>query len=207
MTVADRWFYLPMIGLIGAVGSGLALLPLKAQTIKLVMLLGLAWATMLGLRSAVRIQNWHDGLTLYRHDSQIMQQSFDLENNLGVELYRAGETAAAAQHFQHSTELAPAWWTNWNNLGVTAEAAGQLDQAAADYQKAIQNGSYYLAYGNYAQVLLKQGRYEAAAEFLHKSLELYPHNQALLNLSSAVDAYLADPFRASRAHTPLKTQN
>ncbi len=204
MTVADRWFYLPMIGLIGAIGSLVTSWQIQPRHLKIFLNIGVCVAAALCLRSSTRIRNWHDGLTLYRHDSQIMRDSFDLENNLGVELYRSGDTTQAASHFQRSTELAPQWWTNWNNLGAMRERAGELDQAALDYQTAIHNGGYYLAYGNYANVLLKQGKVTEARDFLQQSLLIYPHNQQLLQLNGAVNSYLADPFRESRPFKPFQ---
>lgn len=181
MTVADRWFYLPMIGLIGSVGS---MKSVKANSG--VMMVGIVIVLALMVRSAVRIQDWRNGLTLYQHDQRIMPNSFDLENNLGVELYRVGRISQARVHFAKSTEIAPNWWTNWNNLGVIVEAEGDLELALSYYQKAIDNGGYYLAYGNYGRVLIKQERYQDARDFVQNSLLLYPANETLL----ALDYYL-----------------
>lgn len=182
MTVADRWFYLPMIGLIGSVGS------IKAIRInKGVMMVAIVVTLAMMARSAVRIQDWRDGLTLYQHDQAIMPNSFDLENNLGVELYRVGRISQARAHFAKSTEIAPNWWTNWNNLGVIVEAEGDLDLALSYYQKAIDNGGYYLAYGNYGRVLIKQERYAEAREFVKNSLQLYPANSTLLELNNYLE--------------------
>lgn len=174
MTVADRWFYLPIVGLLGSIGS--------IKSIKFIKWGGIVILVMLFVRSSIRIQNWRDGLTLYRHDEQIMTASFDLENNLGVELYRLGKVQEAGAYFEKSTTLAPAWWTNWNNLGVVKEDAGRLEEAKADYKKAIDNGGYYLAYGNYARVLIKQEKFSEAKEFVINSLRLYPSNSTLLDL-------------------------
>lgn len=182
LTVADRWFYLPMAGLIGTLGSIWVKLKFKTKWSKFfVILVGVMVILLIG-RSSVRIRNWRDGLSLYQHDIEIMQDSFDLENNLGVELYRVGEKIEAKKHFARSTELSPGWWTNWNNLGVSMEEEGNLRLAQEYYDQAIKNGQYYLAYGNYARVLLKQQRWQEARLFLEKSLKLYPNNSTLIEL-------------------------
>lgn len=178
MTVADRWFYLPMAGLVGAIGS----IASKVKFTKSIIAGSIVILVALFVRSSVRIQNWRDGLTLYSHDAEIMQNSFDLENNLGVELYRVGQMSEAKDHFTKSTELSPTWWTSWNNLGVIVEAEGELDLALSYYKKAIHNGNYYLAYGNYARVLIKQKKHDEAKVFLQNSLKLYPSNATLLEL-------------------------
>jgi hypothetical protein len=177
MTVADRWFYLPMIGLVGSVGSLESI-----KSVKFVKLGAIVILAALFVRSSVRIQNWRDGLTLYSHDAQIMQNSFDLENNLGVELYRVDQMSDAKEHFTKSTMISPTWWTNWNNLGVVVEDEGELDIALSHYKKAIDNGNYYLAYGNYGRVLIKQKKFVEAKNFVQNSLKLYPTNSTLLEL-------------------------
>lgn len=184
MTVADRWFYLPMIGILGSFGS---IFNFKFKSINRKKLNILIWGVglilaILFVRSSIRIQNWRDGLTLYSHDEKIMTKSFDLENNLGVELYRAGHLSEAKQRFTRSTEISPTWWTNWNNLGVVVEAEGDLDGSLGYYQKSIENGRYYLAYGNYGRVLVKQKKYDEARIFIQNSLKLYPSNTTLLEL-------------------------
>lgn len=180
MTVADRWFYLPMAGLLGMLGvylSTLTPLSLLRLTYFFPVLLVALFA-----RSYARLTNWATGLSLYQHDIILMPNSFDLNNNLGVELYRQGELARAKQYFTRSTELAPSWWTNWNNLGVIVEGEGDLDLALSYYKKAINNGQYYLAYPNYAQVLLKQGKVAEARAFLADTLRYFPHNSRLVEL-------------------------
>ena len=121
-------------------------------------------------------------MTLYSHDIQIMSESFDLQNNYGVELYRARRYDEARVYFEKSTVTAPTWWTNWNNLGVIIEQEGDLDTALTDYRRAIDNGQYYLAYENYARILLKQNKWQEARLFLENSLRLFPNNQNLLDL-------------------------
>lgn len=180
MTVADRWFYLPVIGILGSVGSYIQYMRVKNN--KLIWIVIMAGLVALFVRSSVRIANWRDGLTLYSHDARIMTSSFDLENNLGVELYRVGMTAEAKIHFTRSTQLSPSWWTNWNNLGAVVESEGALEQAKSYYKKAMDNGQYYLSYPNYAQVLIKQNKIDEAKSFVQKSLKLYPNNAALLDL-------------------------
>jgi len=180
MTVADRWFYLPMVGFIGSMGSMVERSWIvDRRWLRVVMVIIMI---ALFVRSSIRIQNWRDGMTLYSHDIQIMSESFDLQNNYGVELYRARRYDEARVYFEKSTVTAPTWWTNWNNLGVIIEQEGDLDTALTDYRRAIDNGQYYLAYENYARILLKQNKWQEARLFLENSLRLFPNNQNLLDL-------------------------
>jgi len=145
MALAERWFYFPIAGLLGLVlisGSQFNLFNQKKLLYFFVILIIFA----LSIRTFIRTFDWRNGLTLFSHDIKLSGKSFNLENNLGVGLFRTGRVEEAAIHFENSTKLAPYWWTNWNNLGAVAEAEGDLESAEKHYKKAIGNGKYYLAY-------------------------------------------------------------
>ena len=195
MTVADRWFYLPMIGLLGMIGTMLSKLQIinhksqinfksqiKSKTIFILLIIIII---VFSVRSFIRILDWKNGLTLYSRDVKISKDAFDLENNLGVELFRSGKYTDAKNHFKNSTEIAPFWWTNWNNLGVIYEREKNIQKAAEYYQKAIDNGQYYLAYENLAKILVIHGKdQKKTKEFLQNSLYLFPKSQNLLLINN-----------------------
>ena len=173
VTVTGRWFYLPAVGLMGMMA---VLAPQKrmASIVVLLIIVGLA------LRTFIRTFDWRDGLTLYSREIRLSEDNFNLENNLGVELYRIGKIEEARGHFERSVDLAPYWWTNYNNLGAYWERKNDLFKAEGLYLKAIENGNYYLAYENYALVLLKQKKNNKAKEFLEENISYFPQNPKLM---------------------------
>lgn len=184
LTVAERWFYMPMIGLLGMAGTVFK----RTNTPIIIMLILLI--SVLSIRTIIRNSNWQNGLTLYSHDIQISKPNFDLENNVGVELYRTGQVADAKKHFENSTILAPYWWTNWNNLGAMIEAEGNLPKAEEYYRKSIANGNYYLAFENLARILLKQEKFEEARNFAKDSLLRLPNNPILQSVLATAEQKL-----------------
>lgn len=181
MTVAERWFYMAEVGLLGMVG--ILILDLKLITSRFLPYLLLIVAIVLMLfsvRTISRSLDWKNGLTLYSKDVQITHNSFDLENNLGVELYRVGRFREAKNHFEKSIMLAPFWWTNWNNLGSTYEWGGDIKAAKEAYLKAIKNGQYYLSYENVAKLtFFKENNPKEARKFTQDSLKILPQNPTL----------------------------
>lgn len=192
MTVADRWFYLPMVGLLGLIGIGWQLWGAGKISTRsnrqLLLAVLIVTMTALSVRSIVRIRDWRDGLTLFSHDIAYSQDAFDLENNLGTELMRAGRADEAKPHFERSTELLPHWWTSWNNLGVVYAQEGNIELAKEYYARAIENGQYFLAYQNMASLLYREEGAGAANEFVTESLELLPYNFQL-NYIKAISEY------------------
>lgn len=184
MTVADRWFYLSQVGFLGMTASILTIDNRKWK--KIFGLLAIFGILLLSARTIRRNMDWKNGLTLFGHDITLAGESFDLQNNYGVELFRTGNLEQAKIHFEKSTQLAPFWWTNWNNLGVTHQREGDIDKAGVAYQKAIDNGDYYLAWENLAFIKLNQEDNLATENFLAKGLSKLPMNENLLIAMSMV---------------------
>lgn len=182
MTIAERWLYTPIIGLISFTLVFLSKIiswKIKQASIIFILVIGI-----LGTRSFLRVKNWKDGLTLYSHDISYNPNSFDLQNNLGTELFRAGKHEEALVHFQKSLDLSPNWHTPLNNIGVYYENKQDYEKANEYYLKAIENGNYYLAYENYAKLNYyhntnTQEEIEKLRQFLNKSLLIFPYNQTL----------------------------
>ena len=161
MTVAERWLYFPMIGLLGMIGTILSKLQIindksqinfksqiKSKTIFILLIIIII---VFSVRSFARVLDWRNGLSLFSHDIR-QNSSFDLQNNIGVELFRIGQYKEAKKYFEKSVKLAPYWWVNWNNLGTIYEREKNYQKAKEYYQKAIDNGQYYLAYENLSKL-------------------------------------------------------
>jgi len=180
MTFAERWLYFPAIGLLGFLGTFILALPKLDKNWSWVLVALLMSAVLLGARTMIRNRDWRDGLRLYSHDLEIQPNAFDLQNNLGVELFRQGEKEKALKHFEKSVELQPEWSISNNNLGAVYESLGEREKAGSYYKRSVELGDYYLAYENYALFLFKEGKYQEAENFLkEKALKKFPKNQKL----------------------------
>lgn len=208
MTVADRWFYSPMVGLLGL--FGVLLSTSTDQTIfkkreNFFYLAAVILTVILSARTFARSLQWKDGYTLFSNDVVFSQKSFDLENNFGVELFRKGQFDGAKTHFLKSTELAPYWWSNWNGLGAIAEREKDFQSAAAYYQKAIDNGNDSLAYENKANLLFIQKLDKEAADFTETTIKKLPYNSRIWFIMSLVNYRLGEYdkalFAANQAYT------
>jgi len=180
MTVSDRWLYFPLFAFLG-----LTLILVEKARVKpnIIFTAALIIIILFSTKTFIRVLDWKDGLTLYLKDEPLAKGNFDFENNLGVYLHRAGRHKEALPHYVRSTEIAPHWWTNWNNLGVSYQMNGQEKKAERAFLQSIKNGDYYLAYENYANLLLQQERYQELIKFLEKrALPRFPYNDRLFQI-------------------------
>jgi len=181
MTAAERWLYFPLVGIIA---------PISVASVQVIKVSSLRWrrlvfvflgiiVIMLSARTIVRNADWRDGLTLFSHDIKYSKESFNLENNVGVELFRAGKIDEAASHFEKSIMIQPKWSSSQNNLGAVLENKGDLEGALSQYKKAIEISDYYLAYENMAGILIKMSRTSEAKTFLENAIRKFPANNTL----------------------------
>ncbi len=108
MTVADRWFSFPMIGLLGMIGIMMQTihLPYGKLNKNVLLLIGIILITVLSLRTMVRNSQWVDNMTLYTHDSKIID-NYMIESNLGVMYQWQSDFPQALVHYQKSVALFP----------------------------------------------------------------------------------------------------
>ncbi len=174
MTVADRWFYFPLAGLLGTIGIVLSYKPFGSKTQKALIVAFIMWIAFLSIRTIVRNTNWKDAKTLYVHDMQV-SNNFELENNLGWELIQDGSYKKAISHLKNSTEMNPSWDRSWYNLGVAYHFNENSDDAKRSYEKALSlNKNNVQVIENLSYLLLFYYDLQAAKQTLEKAVKEYP---------------------------------
>jgi tetratricopeptide (TPR) repeat protein len=175
MTVAERWFYFPIIGLLGMIEVLIKNIKYK----KSLVIVGVIIFSSLYLRSYYRILNWKNTITLFQHDQKINKTSYDLENNLGTALIRAGKLKEGEKHVRNSIKVAPNLLENRNNLGIIYELKEDYKNAEKSYKIALKKNPLaklylYTTYKRLVIVLIKQQKFEEAHNYLNKALLIYP---------------------------------
>ena len=188
-TVADRWFYFPMAGLIGLLAviyQSLSLKFTKQKTIFLI--LSVIIVSSLSLRTMVRNTNWIDPITLFTHDIKT-SDNYNIEEVLGVEYSQKGDAQDALKHFQRSISFRP-YEGNLHNLGVIyAVNLGQTDKAKIAFQMALNAKDYKITpghrhvlntYVDYATILIFYDKNpKTAIPFILNALRDYPDSADL----------------------------
>ena len=186
MTIAERWLYGPMIGVLGlfgiliqnAFGKTEKIITQKSFSLLLLIALTLL-IPLLSIRTISRLMDWKNNFTLFSKDEKFVRDSFDLQNNLGVALFRNGNLKEAKKHFEKSIELSPSWWTAHNNLGVIYQRESNYKKASELYEISIKNGNYYLAYENLATIKYNTEKPKDILPFIESSLTRLPYNETL----------------------------
>jgi tetratricopeptide (TPR) repeat protein len=106
--MADRYAYLPFIGLFIMICWGVADWS-EQRRISLAWTASLSIAALLALTVVARVQldRWNDNVTLWSHTLQVTGPNFIAENSLGVALQREGEVEEAITHFRAAVTINP----------------------------------------------------------------------------------------------------
>lgn len=200
MTVADRWFYAPVAAILGIIGVVASTVSLPKKYLQYVLSIAVIVITLLSIRTMVRITNWKDGLTLARHDIQIVSRDdFLLEKRYGTELMQSGDLPAAADHLQKATTIFPGNSGTWNNLGTIYLRQGDLTRAKEAFQRSIDIDHYFGAYQNLAYLYLKHDDPQLAKSFIQQALIVHPNSGMLWFYLTATELKLQNSSEAVTA--------
>ena len=174
-TVAERWFYFPIVGLLGLVG--LLLVSLKERLGGKVFLVVVSIIVLLlSGRTFIRTFDYRDDFTLANRDILVSPESYNLEYIISHEYYQRGELDLAKIHAEKSIALFP-FITNHTNLGATYSRLGDYKNARENYLKALEYGEDQLPYDNLVSLTMVYGDKGESIRFIRdKALNKYPYN-------------------------------
>jgi tetratricopeptide (TPR) repeat protein len=175
--MADRYTYLPLIGLFIAVTWGVADLTARYSR-------GYVWvvpltAAVLGAcitLTRAQVGYWHDSGALWSHAIDVTGSNFVAENNLGRALFeQPGGVAKAEVHFANAGRLEPQSDEAEGNLGMAKLAQGKLEDAVYHLSRALAlNPESAKTHNNLGLAMLYQGKPERAREHFLLALQLVP---------------------------------
>jgi len=133
--MADRYAYLPFIGLFIMVCWGAAeLMPQKRVAIACVSALVVL---VLGAEAHKQLGYWSDNAALWSRTLAVTDRNWLAENNLGKLLMSQGRTEEGVAHFLKATEIYPEDPVSNMNLGIWEQQHGNARAAIERYRIAL----------------------------------------------------------------------
>ncbi|MGD0784483.1 MAG: tetratricopeptide repeat protein [Sedimentisphaerales bacterium] len=154
--LADRYLYLPMVGVCLALGAGLCRLkmPEKLLPKALCVIIPAAVCVFLGYYTVQREFVWHNSLSLWNDTVKKNPFSFIGNNNLGFALFDVGEYKKAIPAFTKASQIAPNEADAIAGLAITYDALGLTDSADQAYRKAVSLDKHYIGYDSLMPALI-----------------------------------------------------
>lgn len=191
-SMADRYAYIPCIGLFIIIAWGLADIASAAAIPRVVpAVAGLCLLLVFAVATIRYLQYWQSGVTLLTHAALVAgRPDPGLEEFLADEMASSGRVNEAYQHYGEACVLLPNYATCHYNMAEILFSRHQLRDALAQYQLAgslaDNSGMALSSLINSGEILLELGDYETAEMNLAAALRIDPTNNTVLQLRQRV---------------------
>jgi regulator of sirC expression with transglutaminase-like and TPR domain len=174
--MADRYHYLPSIGLAVMMAWGIPLL-FKSDDLrkKILFPMAIAFLTIISILTWQQCRYWKNSITLFSHTLRVTKDNAMAHNNLGLTLYIDGRIEDAIDHYNESIRTTPDFADAYNNRGGAYAKLGRPRLAIQDFNKAIElKHNYATAYFNRGSLYAVLGQYQLAIDNLSAAIRLKP---------------------------------
>ena len=193
--LADRYTYIPLIGVFLAFAWGLGDIVGRWPNWRSYLVVGTGAAlAALAVCSWLQVRHWKSSTALWEHALVVAADNATARNNLGLALLEENNSAAQAAeaeiHLRAAVELRPNHVRAYTNLGKALARQEKNDEAIVWYQRAISiEPDLPETRNNLGIVLAKCGRLDEAIEQLKEAVRLAPNfEEARHNLEFALGA-------------------
>jgi tetratricopeptide (TPR) repeat protein len=175
-SMADRYMYIPSIGLFMLITWGVGALsnswpykrPLLAATgtLALAGCLACTWN---------QLKSWQSSEKLFRHAVEVTSDNYIAYDGLGTALEALGRREEALACCAESVRLQPRYSQGQCDLGVLLLRMGRLEEAVQHLTAAMTNSPTFAhAHSSLGKALWEQGKLEEAAVHLSRAIQLTP---------------------------------
>lgn len=180
--VAERYLYLPSIGLFTSLGLLLNKFLSKVKYQYIAYAVFGVILILLSARTIFRNIDWKNEDNLWIATGKTSPSSPNTHNNLGDVYGRRGDKQRALQEFQTAIALKPNYGDAYHNLANTYRELGDLDKALENYRKATEfNPGLWQSYQNIAAIYFQAKQYDQATTNIQKAIEINPKKINLRN--------------------------
>ena len=205
--MADRYFYIPSIGLFIALVFGLTDIATRWRVAPLLRA-GIAVGVLLILATVTnaQIHRWRDSFTLFEHTLVVTPPNLRIENSLALAMGANGRYDEAAAHFERTLQIDPNFYDGLVGMGVTRAFQGRIPEAIGYFQAAIRSQSDApKAHVQLALALWKENNDQAALEEMQRASQLAPEDASIrADLGLALELVGRIPEAIEQLHEALR---
>jgi Flp pilus assembly protein TadD len=181
-SMADRYTYIPLIGIYVMLGWGIPSL-IKSEEIKKYILFpaGICFIAVMAFLAFRQCGYWQNGITLFTSALEITRGNYVAHNNIAIALEQKGRIEEAIYHYNQSIKIVPDG-VPLNNMGNIYADMGQYQRAMYYYNEAIRiRPDFADAYYNIALIQTSLKYYQEALDNYTKAINFKPTFQAYNN--------------------------
>ena len=176
--MADRYTYVPLIGIFIVVAWGLGAIVEFARPARypLVVVVCL-WVAVLVALSREQVHTWRDNATLFRHAIAVTPDNWLAHNNLAASLMNEEHLEEAIEHCREALRIKPDYFEAHSNLGILLAKTGRMPEAIEQLRQAVAiDPDSEKVHNNLAVACAAENRLDESGEQFREVIRLNPHN-------------------------------
>jgi len=188
--MADRYTYIPLIGIFIAVVWGISDFIRKWHYRKIyIVVFAVIILSALAARTFFQTRHWKNGITLFEHAIEVTENNYIAHNNLATALGSI-DLERAIYHYKEAVRIHPKYVTALCNLGLTLYHKGDYEEAVSYFTKALNiNPQKTDARMDLANIFFLQAKPEKAISQYREILKTnYENANAHYNLACMLSA-------------------
>ncbi len=181
-TAADRYTYIPLIGLFLAAVWSAAEVVLRTHRQDLAVVGGVSLVALMLVGTRAQVGHWQSSDTLFRHALAVTPQNAVAHHSLGGAFLQRGQLAEAAAEFRRALQARPDHRDAAVALAVTLTAQGNFAEAGRYFRAVLkQHPDDAEAHFQFGSALGQEGRIEQAVSHYQAAVRLKPGLAAAQN--------------------------
>jgi tetratricopeptide (TPR) repeat protein len=174
--MADRYTYIPLIGLFIIVAWGVSDLLKKWNHRKEILLASSALSILcLSIITWTQVGYWQNSITLFDHTLKVTDHNWLAYDSRGIAYGGLGNYKQAIEDYDRAIEIKQDYLNAYYNRGIAYSGLGNYKQAIEDFNRAIEiNPRLADAYYNRGNAYNGIGNYKQAIEDYDRAIEIDP---------------------------------
>jgi tetratricopeptide (TPR) repeat protein len=178
--MADRYAYVPFIGLFVMLTWGLASYFKKIVQTKILIIIPILIISTLIIVTHLQLKNWRDSYTIFYHAVNVTKNNAFAHSALAGELLIRNQTKEAMIHAQKSLELNPKSYDTLIRLAWAYSNNNEPEKAIEALRKAIEiNTKVPRAYDDIYNIYIRMGKKKEALDEYRNALKVNSNNPEL----------------------------
>lgn len=172
--MADRYHYLPSIGISIMLAWGLPyLLPGNNTCKKISLTAAVAFLAMLSILTWQQCGYWKNSIKLSNHALRVTENNYWAHHVLAYTLFSEGKTEASIDHFTKAIQINPQYADAFESRGLCYFQIGNYQNAIKDFDEFIKlKAADALIYHIRGNAKVRLGNYQSAIEDFNKAIIL-----------------------------------
>lgn len=178
-SMADRYAYVPFIGLSIMIAWGMFGIMKKLVSAKIIVIIFTCIVVVLMILTHFQIKHWENSITLYQRAIKVTKENFVAHLNLGLYLNEINKPRQAIYYLNIARKFNKEDTMLHGGLGIALARMGKHAEAVEEYKTALRiQPRNARAHNNLGVSLMRLGRNDEAEKHFREAIKLeleYPH--------------------------------